>query len=272
MFSLRIKRAPLVIILVLVLIASSVSVGWASIPVKDVDYPEASEQPLVDGLFTTSGEYSAASSVTDPLGVGMFYFEHTHNWAPPGKSVNYPGTTTIFQDHDIWAYDGLDDFDLNTFVVYRKETKIVTFVFLPGDEPDDTWWLTEAGLNNSPLLDANGNINDDGGFLIRVNDDPRTDRLWRLGYPEPGDPGWNFADYYGVFAKGAFTNSAYTTGRRLSPSAPNENYEFSITFDNDKGIFWPPWDPGWGIGPPWDPNPFPILPDCWSWNSIWIWI
>ena len=224
-------------------------------PGNRVSYPEATAQPLVDGAFTSSGEYAAAWSVPSIWGRGTLYFQHTHDWAPPGKPISYPGTTTFFTYHDIWAFTNLDLFDLNYLEFNYGGTKIEIWVFLPGDMPDDSAWLPLTGLGNTSLKDAAGNINDDGGFIVRLNGDPSTDKQWRPGDPEPGDPGWNFANYYGAFARGAFNNSAFTTGMRSTPNTMNENYEFSVTLDNDKGI---PLLDGNGDGN----GGGPVPPDC----------
>jgi len=81
-------------------------------------------------------------------------------------------------------------------------------------------------------LDRNTTIGgtsiDDRGFLVRIDDDPASDKHWLPGDAEPGDPTWNGANYHYVFAKAGFNNSAYTTGMRGTPTTSNEVYELAF--------------------------------------------
>jgi hypothetical protein len=54
------------------------------------------------------------------------------------------------------------------------------------------------------------------------------------GDPEPGDPDWDFAKYYGVFAKGGFDTSAHRNGYVDIPEA-REIYEWSVTMNRVPG-------------------------------------
>ena len=110
---------------------------------------------------------------------------------------------------------------------------IQVWVFEAGDNPSalDHFWLDPSGVGSANY--PNG-FNDDGGFLVRLNYDPSTDRRWVPGDPEPGDPGWSFANFYGVFAKAGFNSSAGQLGY-VGVLAPREIYEFSVTLNRIPG-------------------------------------
>jgi hypothetical protein len=77
---------------------------------------------------------------------------------------------------------------------------------------------------------------DDRGFLVRKNNNPATDVQWLPGQPEPGDLGWNWDTYYGVFA------SSYTRDGWIG----NEVYE--VAWHNTGNISGePPLDPCYTI-------------------------
>lgn len=196
-------------------------------------YPPALEDPVVDGSFTTKKEYRGANRVRDDQNVGWFYKEHRQNWTV--KGVTYPNTITFFDTHLFTdpGYGQLDQYDMNSWEFAWGDVAIEVWVFLKGNNPDawDYQWLDLSGIGsaNYPL-----GFNDDGGFLVRLNYDPSTDRRWLPGNPEPGDPGWDFAKYYGVFAKGGFDNSAYVKGYVNIPAA-REIYEWSVTMNKIPG-------------------------------------
>lgn len=192
-------------------------------------YPPAAEDPVVDGTFTTSLEYAAANKVADDLGVGYFYKEHRVNWAVNG--ITYANTLTLFDNHHFEdpGYAQLDDYDMNSWSYKWGNTEVQAWVFLPGDNPadGDHYWLdmSEVGSANYPA-----GFDDNGGFLVRLNGDPSTDKIWKPGDPRPGDPTWKFEDYYGVFAYGGFNDSGDTQGY-TSLGGPREMYEWSITLN-----------------------------------------
>lgn len=190
-------------------------------------FPAAAEDPVVDGAFSTAAEYANAHRVLDDLGVGYYYRQHRENWTV--KGVTYTDTVTFFDVHYFFhsAYGQLDLYDMNSWDFKWGDTRIQVWVFLAGDHPDsDDWaWLnpSEIGATNYPA-----GYNDNGGFLVRLNGDPSTDRIWNVGDPEPGDPGWDFANYYGVFIQGGFNNSAHVNGYS-TVTGHREIYEFSLT-------------------------------------------
>lgn len=193
-------------------------------------FPDAGVDPIVDGAFTDAQEYQYANVVPDDLGVGDFYKEHREDW------MGYTDTITFFENHYFYdsAYGQLDGYDLNMWDFKWGDVQVTTWIFLETENTPDQWWLHAVELGSSPLIDANGDLFDDGGFLVRLNDDPNTDRQWKPGDPEPGDAGWNFADYYGVFARGGFNTSANDIGLS-SVTDSREIYEWSITMDQIAG-------------------------------------
>ncbi|UCG16235.1 MAG: lamin tail domain-containing protein [Phycisphaerales bacterium] len=236
-------------------------------------FPAALEDPVVDGAFTTPMEYAAANRVLDDLGVGHFYRQHRENWTVNG--ITYTDTVTFFDLHFFFhsAYGQLDLYDMNSWDLQWGDTRIQVWVFLAGDHPDpDDWtWLdpSEIGSGTYPA-----GYNDDGGFLVRLNGDPSTDRIWNVGDPQPGDPSWDFADYYGVFIQGGFNNSAFTQGYS-GVTGNREIYEFSLTMNQIPGTG-PTGDDGGIPGVPQFSGPDednPIPPGICDpiWEAVWDW-
>jgi hypothetical protein len=196
-------------------------------------YPPAAEDPVVDGAFSTPLEYSAANRIRDDLNVGWFYKQHKQDWTVNG--ITYPNTMTFFDTHFFTdpGYGQLDDYDMNSWEFAWGDVAIEIWVFLAGNHPDawDYWWLDHSGIGSANY--PNG-FDDDGGFLVRLNYDPSTDRHWKPGDPEPGDPSWKFEDFYGVFAKGGFNDSAYVNGYS-GIKRPREIYEWSVTMNQLPG-------------------------------------
>lgn len=192
-------------------------------------YPRAAEHPVVDGAFSSPLEYTNANVVRDEYDVGDFYKQHIEDWTVGG--ITYTGTISFFDTHVFTdaAYGQLDAYDLNSFEFVWGGNRVSTWVFLPGDNTPDEWWLQAVGLSGYTAL------NDDGGFLVRLNNDPSTDRIWTPGDVQPGDPGWNFANYYGVFAGGGFNNSAHVHGYNTTVTDDREIYEWSITMNHVGG-------------------------------------
>lgn len=214
------------------LLAAGASATFAAFP-PSAGYPAAVEDPVVDGSFTTAKEYLAANRVLDDLGVGWFFKEHRQNWT--AKGVTYPNTITFFDTHYFTdsRYGQADLYDMNGWELAWGDIAIEVWVFLAGDHPDpwDYQWLDLSGIGAANYPSG---FNDDGGFLVRLNYDPSTDRHWLPGDPEPGDPDWKFEDYYGVFAKAGFDSSAF--GNRYSTIQPaREIYEWSVTMNMAAG-------------------------------------
>lgn len=196
-------------------------------------YPPAAEDPVIDGAFTTPLEYQAANKVRDDLNVGWYYKEHRINWTV--KGVTYPNTITFFDNHFFTdpGYGTLDLYDMNSWEFAWGDVAIEVWVFLDGNNPDewDYLWLDLSGIGSANYP---GGFDDNGGFLVRLNYDPSTDRRWLPGDPEPGDPDWNFADWYGVFAKGGVNDSHFINGYS-NIARQREIYEWSVTMNTIPG-------------------------------------
>jgi hypothetical protein len=196
-------------------------------------YPPAMENPVVDGSFTTKNEYKTANRVRDDQNVGWFYKQHRQNWTV--KGVTYKNTITFFDTHLFTdrAYGQLDLYDMNSWDYSWGDVSVEVWVFEKGNNADqyDYLWLDMSGIGTANYPHG---FNDDGGFLVRLNHNPATDRRWMPGDPEPGDTGWDFAKYYGVFAKAGFDNSAFVNNYITIPDN-REIYEFSITMNRIPG-------------------------------------
>ena len=198
-------------------------------------YPPASEDPVVDGSFTTDKEYETANIVMDNYGTGYFFKEHREDWTVGTQT--FSDTITFFDNHYFTdpAYGQLDNYDMNSWTYRYGDTIIETWVFCPGNHDDtaDAWWLDMSGIGSSNY--PNG-FDDDGTFLVRLNNDPSTDRIWTPGDPKPGDANYDYNYTYGVFACGGFNNSAYVEGYPYAVNGDREIYEWSITLNQvDQG-------------------------------------
>src|SRR5262245_2100793 len=196
-------------------------------------YPPALEDPVVDGSFTTVNEYRGANRVRDDLNVGWFYKEHRQSWKV--KSITYPNPITFFDTHLFTdpGYGQLDAYDMNSWEYGWGDVAIEVWVFQKGNNPDqyDYLWLGMSGIG---IANYPAGIDDDGGFLVRLNHNPATDKRWKPGMPEPGDPAWDFRAYYGAFAKAGFDTSAFVNNYVNIPQA-REIYEFSVTLNRIPG-------------------------------------
>ncbi|MBN2580668.1 MAG: autotransporter-associated beta strand repeat-containing protein [Pirellulales bacterium] len=245
------------------LVPAAARAGWYG----DSAYPPAAEDPVVDGSFTTPLEYANANIERDDFNAGDYYKQHRENWTVNG--ITYDNTITFFLMHHFTdaRYNSLDKYDMNSWRFSWGKTSVETWIFLDGDEPDDTQWLDESGIGGA---NYGYTFDDNGGFLVRLNDDSTTDRRWMPGMPQPGQSGWDFRDFYGVFALGAVDNSANTMGYSNIPGN-REHYEFSLTMNrilgtgpggDDGGI------PGVPIGGDDEDNPLPpgLCDPIWEWQ------
>ncbi len=215
--------------------------------------PETPHDPTIwDGKATNWEEWAWAGRFPNWFNdgeypnAGFFYHEHKHGWqavSSSGHTAFYPGIV-YFLAHDIEGepppsnlsmFRQRDENDWNVAEYTFEGINVKAWVFGGDDSENDTAWIKLSdGLQNSHLIPEVGgnNLIDDAetSFIVRVYDDPTTDVHWFPGDPEPGDPGWDWSDYYGVFASYGFNNSFFTTG--LDPRAgyegSNEVYEWAF--------------------------------------------
>jgi hypothetical protein len=181
---------------------------------------------------------------------GTIYKQNQVNWiatsVQTGNQAMYPGVT-LFELHNFWAATTLEAADYNIFSYPYQGHTVTAWVFMPVDEPDDSFWLPRSqGLELSHLIPEGSGANQivDVGFVVRLDNDPTTDRHWFPGMPEPGDPGWVWLDWYGFFGRAGYNDSGWVTGT-------HEVYEVAI-------------HPPFGPPPPPPPPPPPELKRCWT--------
>jgi hypothetical protein len=191
------------------------------------------EDPLIDGEFSTQEEYAAADTVeiTTSPDEGTWYYQIRENWSATSSSNNTETIDrfSVFVIHDIWNAQSQDESDYNTFDfnyyddVDESYHLLTVWIFAGGNYADenDSDWIGNSGIGRASI--------DDRGFLVRKDNNSNTDVQWFPGNPEPGDPTWDGENYYYIFAKAGFNNSAYTEGFRQSPSDANEVYECVMT-------------------------------------------
>ena len=215
--------------------------------------PETPHDPTIwDGRATNWEEWAWAGRFPDWFNdgtypnAGFFYHEHKHAWLATSSTHNsmlYPGVV-YFLAHDIEGepppsdlsmFRQRDENDWNVAEYTFQDINVKAWVFGGDDMGNDTMWIKLSdGLEDSHLIPEVGDnnlINDaEGSFIVRVFDDPTTDVHWFPGDPEPGDPDWDWSDWYGVFASYGFNNSFYTTGLDPRPGyeGDNEVYEWAF--------------------------------------------
>jgi hypothetical protein len=251
--------------------------------------------PIIDGRATYYEEWKDATKVPDLMtdgiipNAGFYYFERKLNWnaiSPSGSSSVIPGST-LFIAHDINGYPtgNLSHFqipesdDWNVMEFGTPLGTVACWVLAQENTLDDTLWLPNSGLENSILIpEGTGNdLINDTGYIVRLNNDPSTDRHWFPGYPAPGDPAWltgTGAYYYWTFGNWNFSDSFYAKGLDASPY-PNEEYEWASTHMEESECIWWGWEAtkiddkvvwGWVLhGQVWLHYPPYVL---WDWDYI----
>ena len=246
--------------------------------------PFVDQDPRLEGQATVFEEWAGGVRLPDifyagpTARAGFYYFESREAWTATslrsGASATYPGQTR-FIAHDLVGSGDPDsilhpfqvdaDNDWNSFNIVTPAGNVMIWVFDDQDDPDDSDWLLGAeGLDRSRLVTAAaGNRIDDRGFIARLNDDPTTDVQWMEGMDEPGDPGWNWDDWYGVFGRHSFGSSFQDSGIDPDPenAVPHEVYEVAA-YDpapRDDSV-----QPDGSPAPP-DKDPWCIW---WEWVSV----
>lgn len=210
------KQCNFSILCVLVLCTGNVTAQYDFLPMP-------SETNRIDGQVTFPAEWSSASSIVNQQGTGTYHAENQQNWlafSSSGNSNTYLGTTAFIL-HDIWGATTSELADYNTFEFTLNSQTVKLWIFANDDEANDFSWIGNSGLGYTSI--------DDRGFLVRLNGNPSSDRHWLPGDPEPGDPGWVWNTYYGVFGAAGFNDSAFDNGLPLSVNGqPNEVYELAL--------------------------------------------
>ncbi|MFZ5915718.1 MAG: hypothetical protein ACOYZ7_02145 [Chloroflexota bacterium] len=226
-------------------------------PPRSGEAPYTPEDPIIDGMATSFEEWAQAHHYPDEFSdgaysnAGYFYTQNKNDWnatSSRGNSAILPGVT-FFLAHDIWGQpDGLlhmfrtpSDNHWNVAEITLPGGNIVEcWILAFGDAPDDSNWLSAAGLENSSLIPEGPGKNTikDVGFIARLNHDPTTDRHWFPGDPEPGDPDWDDEQFYGCFGMWGFNDSFYTTGVDPDPAHSDENVVYEWKFGGLVGEDW----------------------------------
>jgi hypothetical protein len=222
------KRERNISMIVISVILFVLAIGPTNVFAQVVNAPSTNVDPIVDGSrFSFAGEYAQAVSI--PGNGGTIYVQYKQNWnarsVQTGNQIVY-ANTTLFELNDLWSAPTreINDYNFFSHVYPPGGTNISVWIFAEEDDPDDSDWIGLSGLGYANV--------DDRGFLVRKNNNPATDVQWLPGQPEPGDPGWNWNAYHGVFA------SSYTRDGWIG----NEVYE--VAWHNTGNI---------GDEPPLDP-------------------
>ena len=235
--------------------------GCASAPPPDpfslAEAPFVQTDPSLDGQATRREEWDGAVRLPDlwfaspTARAGFYYLQSRMDWeatsVQSGARTTYPGLTQ-FVSHDIIGsgdpdsrlhqFQQDDEGDWNSFDVVTPSGNVKIWVFDDQDTLDDAAWLRGAeGLDRSSLLTgSSGNRIDDRGWVARANDDPSTDVHWMRGMDEPGDPGWDWDAWHGVFGRHTFGSSFQDTGIDSDPEnrVPHEVYEVAVHDPNPR--------------------------------------
>jgi hypothetical protein len=203
---------------------------WGLPPVNVVPAPIVNE---FDGQATFDGEWNQANWDPDLSPYqGTYYGEIIADWrataSNPANQTTYPGLTML-QMHDLSDLTVQELWDYNTFQITINGDRVTGWVFGNDNHPDnlDYQWIGGSGIGYSSI--------DDRGFLVRLNDDPTTDRHWFPGDLEPGDPNFDWDAWYGFFGSYGFNNTAWQMGLPHSINGPNEVYELACRGYNRTG-------------------------------------
>jgi hypothetical protein len=262
-----------------------------------LDIPFVSVDPRVDGADSFPGEWTDALVVPDAFAdpvtgatpAGFFYLENKTSWTATSKTASitaYPGPT-LFIAHDIFGaatgtfteFRSNDAGDWNHVRVHASNGAVVDCWCFGGfstnapphvppvdlNEPDDGKWLPDAvGLGASALIPEGpvGDLIDDRGFIVRINGDPATDKHWFPGDPQPGDPAWDWNEYYGCFARAGFNKSFQDNLTDPDPSHAFDHEVYEWCFHECTAPIPPPLQPP--IPPPWLPPPL----QCTQWKAV----
>jgi len=180
--------------------------------------------PRIDGAVTSADEWVSATHKDNSMKVGTYHAEYQRDWQATSASADtatYAGVTAFIL-HDLWAYETSELADYNTFTFGFGGQTLTAWIFAGGDEANDATWINNSGLGVAAI--------DDRGFVVRLNNDPTTDKHWLPGDAEPGDAAWAWGDYYGLFGKAGFNDSAFASGLQKSRAGlkPNEVYEVAF--------------------------------------------
>jgi hypothetical protein len=233
-------------------------------PMRGVSWITPYDPVIWDGAATSWQEWAWASRYPNWFNdgvypnAGFFYDQHKHGWQATSSSGNtayYPGVVYFFA-HDIegepppsdlsW-FRQRDDNDWNVAEYTYQGFNVKCWVFGGDDAQVDTGWIKLTdGLEDSYLIPEVGGynlLNDaEKSFIVRFNNDPSTDVHWFPGNPEPGDPTWDWSQWYGFFASYGFNNSFFTTGIDPRPGyeSDNEVYEWAFYWGHPGDEFYPP--------------------------------
>lgn len=251
---------------VAVVLVLAIAAGLSAFEPMSGYAPETVYDPTIwDGAATDWNEWGWAARFPNWFNdgtypnAGFFYDHHKHGWQATSSSANtafYPGVA-YFLAHDIEGepapspfemFRQRNDNDWNVAEFTAQDINVKCWIFGGDDAENDTAWIKLSdGLQDSDLIPEGPGtnlINDaEASFIVRVYDDPTTDVHWFPGLPEPGDPDWDWADWYGVFGSYGFNNSFYTTGLDTRPGyeGDNEVYEWVFYWGHpDEDTVWLP--------------------------------
>jgi hypothetical protein len=227
----------------LLALCGTVLANGVPIDVLDVPVDPTLNGSADPGEWTQVNTLALGNSYTDAPGAtpqGTLLFQKKSNWVATSCAGNmqmYAGPTFFLAHH--YTGTGLAPYNralVNEFADYAYLTirypnaNVVELWIFGGfaanspicpavndvDDPDDGAWVANAfGLTGnllgvSPRVPGGGmgtNVFDDRGFLVRLNGNPASDRQWLPGMPQPGDPAWNWDDFFGIFARAGFNGS-----------------------------------------------------------------
>ncbi len=183
--------------------------------------------PTINGTFGP-GEWNQASYEQDQGGLAGYMYAMAKNGYSIGAG-NYSGSFQ-FLAHNIEQLSGTPSpADFNAFDFYPGRDKtanplLTVWVFNDTNSLDDSW----LGIAGIPGLSASPtDIFDDRGFYV-YNYSLATGKLWLPGQARPEDGGYDWDNYWGVYARGGFDNSAFTSG--LSGAIDNDNPVFEVAY------------------------------------------
>ena len=185
--------------------------------------------PTINGTFAP-GEWNQASSEQDQGGLAGYMYAMAKTDYNIGAG-NYTGYFQ-FLAHNIEQLSGSPySSDFNAFDLYATPAKtapplLTVWVFNDSNSTDDSW----LGIAGIPGFSGSGSdIFDDRGFYV-YNNSLGIGKQWLPGETRPEDGGYDWNNYWGVYARGGFDNSAFTSG--LPGAIDNDNPVYEVAFLN----------------------------------------
>jgi len=191
-----------------------------------LEFRATDANPLIDGTVGV-GEWSKAGSENDGGGLAGATYAMWRNTLNYAGGISYGGKFQ-FLLHNIEQNPDNNNAAYNVFDIYRPgnttDRYLQIWVFNDVDETVDDSWMGAAASNLTGLTGTSSI--DDRGFGVYNFETSQWRQFLPGATPQAGSYDWDLS--WGVYAVGAYNNSAYTAG--LSGATDNANQIFEVVY------------------------------------------